>query len=130
MKNHPDLAYREGQGPIVHIHAFFHNVVNWAANNKVSWAFSDGNAGTNYTEFYNDTDDLNKIDWKAVSASDFRDINIKDKKQAEFLLHKSFPVELIETIGVIDRKMKKKVDDIINSDNIKIPVSINPGWYF
>lgn len=46
MGNHPDLNYREGQRPVIHLQADLAKAVRWAANNGVRWAFSDRNAGT------------------------------------------------------------------------------------
>lgn len=34
MANHPELAYREGQGPIVHLEADLHRVIAWALANS------------------------------------------------------------------------------------------------
>src|SRR5688572_32706394 len=43
--NHPDLTYRGGQGPIVHLEADLRQVVEWATENGRRWAFSLSNAG-------------------------------------------------------------------------------------
>src|SRR5271157_993904 len=50
--NHPDLNYREGQHPIVHLQADLHNTVQLANQNGVRWAFSNTNAGARYASFY------------------------------------------------------------------------------
>jgi hypothetical protein len=89
--NHPDVSYAEGQGPIVHLQADLTKTIRWAEQHGVHWAFSDRNAGTYVAQFYNRPDDLDKINWRAVTATDFRDMIIKEGKQAEFLMHESFP---------------------------------------
>lgn len=99
--NHPDLTYHDGQGPIVHLQADLHVTVNWAEENGIQWAFSDVNAGAGYASFYASLDRLNEVDWAAVEARDFRRADIKDAKQAEFLVFEWFPWNLIERIGVI-----------------------------
>ena len=103
MGNHPDISYKGGQQPIVHLQADFHKVINWANSNSVSWAFSNGNAGSRLTNFYNHPSKLNEIDWDSVSSSDFRDAKIKEGKQAEFLMFDVFPWTLIEKIGIINK---------------------------
>jgi hypothetical protein len=44
-----------------------------------------------YAEFYNNISDLDKINWDAVVSDDFTSPSVKDGKQAEFLMHRSFP---------------------------------------
>ena len=46
--NNPDLSYRGGQGPIVHLEADLHDVVAWADASSRRWAFSLSNAGAGY----------------------------------------------------------------------------------
>ena len=47
--NHPELTYRGGQEPIVHLETDLHAVVAWANANGARWAFSLSNAGARYT---------------------------------------------------------------------------------
>jgi hypothetical protein len=49
--NHPDLTYRGGQAPIVHMQADLHAVVAWARQHHRRWAFSLSNAGARYASF-------------------------------------------------------------------------------
>ncbi len=44
MKN-PELAYKGGQEPILHLVADLRQTVNWANENHRRWAFSTSNAG-------------------------------------------------------------------------------------
>lgn len=98
--NHAELDYRGGQGPIVHLEADLGEVVRWASENDVRWAFSLSNAGARYTEFRSRMSDLVDLDWGAISAADFRPPVVKEGKQAEFLLHGRFPFDLVGRIGV------------------------------
>src|SRR3990172_6495525 len=49
--NHPELTYRGGQEPIVHLEADLYKVIDWADARGIPWAFSLSNAGARYTEF-------------------------------------------------------------------------------
>lgn len=89
--NHPDLTYRGGQRPIVHLEADLHTVVQWAESNNCRWAFSKSNAGAYYTRFFKNLAQLDEINWEAVAARDFRPADIKEGKQAEFLLFDECP---------------------------------------
>jgi hypothetical protein len=109
MANHPEPAYRGGQGPIIHLEADLKRTVEWADANKSRWAFSLSNAGAFYAEFRSSLDDLDEINWTAVDARDFRPPDIRDGKQAEFLMQRSFPWELVERIGVSSRGVAQQV---------------------
>ncbi len=85
--NHPELTYLGGQGPIVHLEAELFETVAWAEGEGRRWAFSLSNAGAVYTEFRNHMKQLDEVDWAAVVATDFRDPQVKEGKQAEFLVY-------------------------------------------
>ena len=130
MGNHPDLSYREGQRPIVHLQADLMATVRWADENGVQWAFSDRNAGAFLARFYNRLADLHKINWAAVEARDFRDPVVKEGKQAEFLVHESFPWQLMEKIGTIDSQVANRVRETLADADHRPPVSVERGWYY
>lgn len=130
MGNHPDLDYNEGQCPIVHLKADLHAVVDWAELHGRHWAFSDCNAGAYYANFYADLTQLDQLNWTAVNATDFRDSIIMDGKQAEFLLHESFPWELVEEIGVYDAKTAEAAERAIEGSAHPSPVRVERSWYY
>lgn len=128
--NHPDLAYRGGQGPIVHLEADLHETAAWAAANGKRWAFSLSNAGAYYTEFRDRLDQLNEVDWEAVAATDFRDSQVKEGKQAEFLAQDFFPWQLVRRIGVIDALVYGKVVRALSGTPQRPAVEVHRDWYF
>jgi len=108
--NHVDLTYQGGQEPIVHLEADLHCVVRWANQDGRRWAFSLSNAGAHYAQFRNCLADLGDVDWPAVASLDFRSAEVKEGKQAEFLLHGSFPWDLVSRIGAHSRGIAQRVD--------------------
>jgi hypothetical protein len=82
MANHPELAYRDGQGPIVHLEADLYDVIRWANRSGRRWAFSLSNAGAYYAEFQSTEADLDRLDWEVIAATDFRAPEVKEGKQA------------------------------------------------
>lgn len=130
MANHPDLTYRGGQRPIVHLQADLRSAVEWADQNGQRWAFSDRNAGTYVAGYFNSLDDLDEVDWTAVASADFRSMAVKEGKQAEFLMHDSFPWELIERIGVVDARIKAQAESAIASADHEPLVTVEAGWYY
>lgn len=128
--NHPSLEYRGGQGPIVHLEADLRDVVAWAEAIGSLWAFSLSNAGANYTEFRCDLAQLDEIDWKAVANNDFRSQDVKEAKQAEFLLYGEFPWPLVNRIGVINQAMKTQAQAALAEAAHRPPVEVQRSWYY
>ena len=128
--NHPELAYRGGQGAILHLEADLHEVVQWGEQQGRRWAYTLSNAGAYYTEFRDDLGQLDDVDWAAVAARDFRDAQVKEGKQAEFLLHEFFPWHLVQRIGVIDATVYGQVVRALQSAMHRPAVEVRREWYF
>lgn len=128
--NLPDLDYCEGQQPIVHLQADLRAAVEWADENAVRWAFSTSNAGARYTSFYVSLDQLHQVNWTAVTAPDFRSAEIKDGKQAEFLVYDWFPWKLIEKIGVFNQNISDEVSKALASAQHAAIVSVERDCYY
>jgi ssDNA thymidine ADP-ribosyltransferase, DarT len=127
--NHPEIKYRDGQGPIVHLEADLSEAIDWANRNSRRWAFTLSNAGAIYTEFRSTLDQLQEINWDSVAASDWRASEVKESKQAEFLVHESFPWKLIERVGVVSASLRAQVRDILGTAGQPV-VEIRPDWYY
>ncbi len=127
--NHPDISYRGGQSPILHLQADLGAVTQWANQNNVRWAFSDRNAGERFANFYNDPTDLDEINWSAVNETDFRDMLVKEGKQAEFLIYESFPWDLVEKIGACTTRIKNQILEILGNDTCP-EVEVERDWYY
>jgi hypothetical protein len=130
MANHPTLAYRGGQTPIIHLEANLSDVAGWASQTGGRWAFSLSNAGARYTEFRNDLAELGEIDWVALASTDFRSAEVKEAKQAEFLLHGSFPWDLVSRIGVHSQSVGEQVVRSMAEAAHRPPVEIVRHWYY
>jgi hypothetical protein len=128
--NHPQLAYRDGQEPIVHLEADLQAVVRWAEASGRRWAFSLSNAGAYYTEFRSRMDELDQLDWQAIAATDFRPAEVKEHKQAEFLIYGSFPFSLVERIGVRSSAIQTRAAAAIAGAAHRPAIGVRQGWYF
>jgi len=127
--NHPEINYRDGQGSIVHLEADLSEAIAWADRNRRRWAFTLSNAGAIYTEFRSTADQLQEISWDAIAASDWRAAEVKEGKQAEFLVHESFPWELVGRVGVVSASLRAQVRDILGAEGQPV-VEIRPDWYY
>jgi hypothetical protein len=128
--NHPDLAYRGGQEEIIHLEGDLYASVRWANANAQCWAFSLSNAGAVYTQFRNQVDQLGEINWGAVAATDFRDPDIKEGKQAEFLIQSSFPWQLVERVGVQSLGVRDRVLAAMKDAAHRPTVEVKKEWYY
>ena len=126
--NHPELEYRGGQQPIIHLESDLQTVVSWANENGQRWAFTLSNAGAYYFEDRNDLAYLDEIDWAAVNATNWQ--GQKEGKQAEFLLENNFPWHLIERIGVINANVYTQVmHTLTGAPHIPV-VEVKRDWYY
>lgn len=126
--NHPDLRYRGGQEPILHLEADLLLTVAWANANHRRWAFTLSNAGAYYFEDRCSLTQLNEIDWVAVAATDWR--QCKEAKQAEFLVERDLPWHLVSRIGVFSQQYKVAAEKVIGASWHNPPVVVRPKWYY
>ena len=126
--NHPELDYRGGQDPIVHLEADLRRTVAWANRKKRRWAFATSNAGSGFFEDFSDLADLDKIDWDAVHAEDWR--QHQEGKQAEFLLEDSFPWKMVSRIGVNSKGIYAKVQRALREAHHRPTLEVMPDWYY
>ena len=73
---------------------------------------------------------LNEIDWEAVAARDFCDPQVKEGKQAEFLVYGFFPWHLVRRIGVKSLSIQRRVLRVLTGAAHQPVVKILPDWYF
>lgn len=133
--NHPELVYRGGQQPIVHLEADLHRTVAWAEANGRRWAFTLSNAGSRFFEDRCDLGQLDEVDWDAVRATRWSggtvSPSVKEGKQAEFLLEERFPWSLVERIGVSSSMTTyKAVANLLAGGAHRPPVEMQPTWYY
>ena len=130
MANHPELAYRGGQDPIIHLEVDLHTAVDWANLYGLRWAFTLCNAGSRFFEDRADLARLHEIDWAAIQARNWS--TCKDGKQAEFLMEERFPWHLVERIGVHSRAIYKQVLQVLASSSPQHTprVEVRNDWYY
>ena len=128
MANDPELDYRGGQGPILHLEADLQEVVAWAERQERRWAFTLSNAGSLYFEDRCDLEQLGEIDWDAVQARVWQ--GRSHGKQAEFLLERSFPWALVQCVGVRSLRVQQQARHAMRASEHLPAVEIRPEWYY
>lgn len=132
--NHIELTYRGGQEPIVHLEFDLHDVVQWAQVNCCRWAFTLSNAGSRYFEERADLGLLGDLNWDAIEARRWGGAGvaseIKEGKQAEFLVESRVPWQLVRMIGVHNHVCAQLVADSLPAGAHRPPIRILPTWYY
>jgi len=122
-------GYSDGQRSVVHLVSSAEAVS--AAD--APFVFADGHADMDLSEFFDDLDDLNKIDWKIMKAGYWADTDEdgdrKRRRQAEFLIHRFAAWSLVVKIGVLDTEMAERVTEILGGAETPL-VSVERGWYY
>jgi len=100
----------------------------------LDFVFTDSHAYYQWADFYNDVDDLDKIDWPILQARDFaRDPNDPakfERYQAEALIHQSCPVKGLLGIVCYTESRKKRIKKLLKKRGIKLKVYARTEWYF
>lgn len=126
--DHAELGYRGGQGPILHLEADLLRTVEWADAHRRRWAFTSSTAGSFHFEDYADIGRLDELDWEAIQARDWRER--RDNKQAEFLMERSFPWQLITRIVVRSPGVGTQVMNAMHGASHRPSVEVQPDWYY
>ena len=126
--NHPELAYKGGQGHIVHLMADLQQTVEWAEEEGLRWAFTLSNAGSRYFEDRADLAQLDDVDWEAVRAHDWQ--HCRERKQAEFLVEHRFPWSLVEGVAVHSRTVQEQATRAMTGAGHRPPVKVKADWYY
>jgi len=127
--NHPELTYRGGQQPIVHLEADLNASVQWANASNQRWAFTLSNAGAYYFEDRSDLANLGEINWQSVRATSWGG-GLKEGKQAEFLIERAFPWHLVERIGVYSQAQVQPVNIALANAAHRPRLEIKRNWYY
>lgn len=114
--------------PLFPIIADLRQTVAWADEQRLRWVFTLSNASSLYFKDRCDLANLGEINWEAVQAKQWQEC--KEDKQAEFLIERQFPWNLILRIGVRSKQMRSRVMEVVEAARHKPRVEIKPGWYY
>jgi len=101
--------YDEGQQPIVHLVSSIDTIMKYGR----PWAFTDRHADLAYARQFDSLNDIDKVVWVVMPERYWAgDPDVKEKRQAEFLVYEWCPWHAIEEIAVVSQRVKNKVEDI------------------
>lgn len=77
---------------------------------------------------------LKEINWEAVYAKQWSGEGItpqiKEGKQAEFLVEHSFPMELVEHIGVYSSSIYQQIVNAFSPQGSSPRIEVRRDWYY
>lgn len=118
--------------PLIHIVSSVQRVI--AAERK--FVFSDGHPVIMLSRFYSNVADLDKVDWQIMGLRYWKDTeedsDRERRRQAEFLVHESFPWSAVDYLAVRNANMKSRLENYLSGewpDRVK-PVRVESDWYF
>lgn len=120
--------YAGGQGPIVHLVSR----VTRAIATGQPWAFTDRHAELQYAQYYDDLSQLGQVDWNVMPSHFFwgGDTDLKERRQAEFLVYDAFPWTAVDHIVVKDESVATRARSALEQATHQPPVDVKPAWYY
>jgi len=94
------------------------------------WAFTDRHAELGYALYFDDLAKLDQIDWNVMSLRDWRGKEIKETRQAEFLVHDTFPWSCVRWIGVHNSSVEEAVSSLLSGAQHQPTIIVRPNWYY
>ncbi len=126
-------GYSEGQRPLIYLVTSAQRI----RDSGTQFVFTDGHGLANFTRWFDNLDDLDKVDWEMVYQRYWSDDVTGDndrqrRKQAEFLVHQFCDWSLITEIAVLDDEVKVAVEQILLelSSRHRPAVEVRPDWYY
>lgn len=87
--------------------------------------FTDGNAATNKTNYYNNLDDLNKLNWTCLNANYWNDFEDgKRERMAEILIPYKVNITRLRKIYCYDEETKSFIQDLDDELDIEISTKL------
>ncbi len=102
----------------------------------MGFVFSDGHGLAMYTEWFDALEQLKEVDWNIVYQRYWRDrptdMDRQRRKQSELLVYRFCPWPSIQSIAVIDARMKQQVERILTrfAPIPACPVRVEREWYY
>ena len=126
--NHPDLEYRGGQGPIIHIEADLRQTVEWAE----AQVFDGLSLSGTPVPITSRIETISIIWVKLIGMRLTRETGglAKKGKQAEFLVEREFPWELCHALACGHEPSYDQVLTVLQGLAHKPVVEIKPEWYY
>lgn len=125
-------GYDEGQEPLIYLVSTAQEI----QMNGIPFVFSDGHGIARFTQWFDDLQHLDMIDWDAVNlrywADTLNDMDRQRRKQAEFLIYQFCDWSLIKEIAVMNDEVKSEVENTMHQypQEFWRLIQIRKDWYY
>jgi hypothetical protein len=100
----------------------------------IQFVFTNQHAYPVTAEYFNNLNDLGRVDWPLLQARDFRhdpeDPGKKERYQAEALIHRHLPVAGLLGIGCYGAGSCEQLQTELQRRNLPLQAVARPNWYF
>jgi hypothetical protein len=107
--------------------------VQAVAARSLGFVFTDRHSLARVASFYDDLSELSEVDFTTCNARQWNSTadhpDRQEKKQAEFLVHRVMPWDLIDRIGVLNSAVRQRVESILGSHDHP-EVAVKQAWYY
>lgn len=98
---------------------------------KIEFAFTDGNAGSQDTSFFRNLYKLSEIPWKVINADYWNDFSDgKRQRNAEFLIYPRIQKSYFKKIVVNNHLLQRIVENRLVEMRIDIPAVVDTSYFF
>ncbi len=117
-------------------HELVHLVTSLPAleSHGARFVFTDRHAFLAAARFFDQVQDLDKVDWPLLQARDFkRSVNDPEKMeryQAEALVHRHVPIDVVSHIVCVRAAEEATLAAEVRRRSLSIKVACKPGWFF
>ena len=121
-RGHQD--YASGQESVVHLVS----TVDQAVALGRPWIFSDRHAELGHALHFDDLSRLSEVSWDVMSRKYWQEV--KEERQAEFLVHDFFPWSSISEVAVMTPAVARRVQSLLAANPHCPAVTIRAEWYY
>lgn len=123
-KGHAD--YNGGQTRVLHLRS----TATTAIALGQPWAFTDRHAEVAHALYSDDLNRLGDVDWSVMPLTYWAvPPEVREKRQAEFLVHDHFPWRGVVEIGCMSQGIADEVASLLGAA-ASPPVIVRPDWYY
>lgn len=98
------------------------------------FVFTDRHAYLAAAQFFDNTRDLEYVDWQALQARDFRrdpnNLAKFERYQAEALIHRHLPVAALADLVCHGEAQRKYLESLVRDADVPINIRVDPKLYF
>jgi hypothetical protein len=125
-------GYSGGQSDVVYLVS----TAQLVAQSGSEFVFTNGHGTMAVTDFFDDLDELVEVDWQVMRLQYWNDTptdpDRKRRRNAEFLVHGSFPWTLVADVVVMTNAIKTKIEAFFDELAVahRPDVNVCRGWYY